>query len=226
MLVLSGPVLVADPPELAVQALENMESTNIDGWSYVVTTARHGKKTVERHDATKPDGSRWQLLLKNDQPPTADEIEEYLGAKRDQAERRKRRGGRDDDDDREISALVDASTIKLLSEDDARATYSFQMKIDDEEDRKFAQHVSCTMVVDKRKPHVERIEMKSNGEIKPATGVKISDFYTLMRFDLDEASGAILPRSITTRIEGRAFLVKSIDEDVRVSFTEYKGPVE
>jgi len=212
----------ADSSQLVEKAIENMEKTDIDGWSYTVTTSRSGKKTIERHDASKPDGARWQLLLKNDQTPTVDEIEEYLGAKHDQAERKKRRGK--DEKENEISAMVDTSSLKLLAEDSARATYSFRMKIDDEGDRKFADQVEGTLVVDKALPHVERLEMKSLDEIKPVTGVRISEFHVLMRFDHDKATGSILPRTIETTIKGRAFLVKTLDEEISVTFADYKRP--
>jgi hypothetical protein len=215
--------LHAESPRLVEKALENMESTDISDWSYTVTTSRHGKKTVERHDATKPEGSRWQLLLKSGETPTADEIAEYLSAKRDQAEQKKRRRGKNRGE-REISALVDASSVELLVEDDARATYSFRMKVEDKEDRKLAEHVRCTLVVDKALPHVERLEMLSTDEIKPAIGVKISRFHVLMRFDRDEVTGTVLPRRLLTTIKGRAFFVKSLDENIVVSFADYEKP--
>lgn len=221
---LGGVPLLAETPTLVEQAIANMEKTDIDDWSYTVTTSRSGKKTVERHDATKPEVSRWQLLLKNGESPTADEIAEYLAAKRDQAERRKRRG--QDEQDNEISAMVDSSSLKLLADEPTRATYSFRMKVDDKENGRIADHVESTLVVDKVLPHVERLEMKSTDEFKPMTGVKISEFRVLMRFDRDDVSGAILPRTIATTIKGRAFLVKSLDEDIVISFTDYKPPAK
>lgn len=222
MLLLFAPALRAEAPSLVERAIENMERTDIEDWSYVVTTSRGGRKTIERHDASKPEDARWQLLLKNGEPPTADELNEYLGAKRDQADRRKRRGP--EKGENEISGMVDTSSLELLAEDDLRATYSFRMKIDDEEDREFADHVEGTLVIDKALPHVERLEMRSIGEIKPATGVKISEFHVLMRFDHDVATGSILPLTIETTVKGRAFLVKKLDEDIAVSFTEYRKP--
>lgn len=221
---LGGVPLLAETPTLVEQAIENMEKTDIDDWSYTVTTSRSGKKTVERHDATKPEGSRWQLLLKNGESPTADEIAEYLAAKHDQAERRRRRG--QEERENEISAMVDPSSLTLLADEPTRATYSFRMKIDDENDRKFADHVESTLVVDKALPHIERLEMKSAEEFKPMTGVKISEFRVLMRFDRDPVSGAILPLTIATTIKGRAFLVKSLDEDIVISFTDYMPPTK
>jgi hypothetical protein len=214
--------LCADAPTLVERAIENMEKTDIDDWSYTVTTSRSGRKTIERHDASKPEGVRWQLLLKNGETPTADELSEYLGAKRDQAERRKRRGR--EERENEISGMVDTSSLELLAEDELRATYSFRMKVDDEDDRQFADQVQGTLVVDKTLPHVERLEMRSTGEIKPVTGVKISEFHVLMRFDHDAATGSILPLTIETTIKGRAFLVKTLDEDIAVSFTDYRRP--
>ncbi len=213
----------AQTDSLVEEALANMGEVDLDAWSYKVTTTREGKKTIERHDATKPETARWQLLMKNGESPTADELAEYAAAKNGQREQKKRRRKADGEND--IEQLIEPGSVTLLAENSTRATYSFKMKADDDEGREFAEHVQATLVIHKKIPYVERLEMQSTEEIKPAIGVKIAEFHMSMRFSHDSDSGTILPSTIATRIKGRAFLVKSIDEDISVVFSDYKGPV-
>lgn len=224
LLALLAPFASAQLPPLAEKALATMDNIELDEWSYVITTLREGRKTVERHDATRPENTRWQLLVKDDQSPTADELAEYTAAKNGQREARKRHGDKDDGKI-EIAELIDPGSVTLLSEDDTRATYNFRMKADDDEGREFAENVRGTLVVNKAIPYVERIEMQSTDEIRPVIGVKIAEFHMSMKFGHDPSSGAVLPGRITTRIKGRAFMIKKIDEDVSVVFSDYERPV-
>jgi hypothetical protein len=224
--ILAIALLVALPaagqlPPLVEQSIGTIEKIDVDAWSYTMTSIRGGKKTVERHDASKPQDGRWQLLLKNGESPTADEIEEYRKAKADQGERRKRRGRRDST---EVRGMIDPTSVSLVREDDARATYSFRMRAEDDEGRRIAEHVAGTLVVAKDVPYVERLEMRSSGEIKPMTGVRLDEFAMTLRFTHDAESGSTLPLSMTSRVKGRAFLVREIDEDISITYADYNRP--
>ena len=78
------------------------------------------------------------------------------------------------------------------------------------------------MVVNKEGAWVERFELASTDEIKPMTGVKVKEFNVKMLFRRDPATDEILPMSVVSRLRGRAFLVKSLDDDVVVSFCEFE----
>ena len=208
-------VSAAEPHPLALKALESFEELEIDNWSYTMTTTSKEGKRIERHVATNPVGERWDLVLTTGRKPNTKELEEYREEKAKDLERREERK-KDDDHD------VDLPSITLVSETPDKATFHFRPKGDDEEEEKFMEHVRGTLVVNKDGAWVERFELASTDEIKPMAGVKVKEFNVRMLFRRDPATDEILPVSVVSRLRGRAFLVKSLDDDVVVSFSEFE----
>lgn len=199
---------------LAVKALDDFEALEIDGWSYTVTTTSKNGKKVERHDATRSEGQRWTLVLLDGRNPSAPEQDEYRLEKAEQRKRREKGKNTRRTD-------VDRSTLRLVSETDHSVTFSFRPKTDGEADAMFMKEVWGTLVVNKDGGWVENFELASASEIRPMAGVKVTEFRLVMSFRRDPTSGSILPESIRSRVRGRAFVVKSLDDDTEVRFTGY-----
>ena len=215
VVLLGVPASSAEPHPLALKAVEKFEALEIDNWSYTMTTTSREGTKVERHVATSPERERWELLLTEGRKPSVKERDEYREEKAKSLERRKERR-KDGDQD------VERSTITLLAETPDKATFRFRPTADDEEDEKFMAHVRGTLVVNKDGAWVERFELASTDEIKPMAGVKVKEFNVRMLFERDSSTGDVLPLSVVSRLRGRAFLVKSLDDDVKVMFSDFE----
>ena len=217
LLLLVSASLVAAPHPLAVQALDRMDSIDNEGWSYTVTTRSKEGTKIERYDASKPEGARWTLVQKEGRAPKASELRKYQKEKADQAKRRKEDKSDDDQD-------VDRSTIRLISEDGESATFSFRLRSEGRLAAGFTDHISGTLLVSKAGGWPRSFELSSAGSFRPIPGVKVDEFRLAMNFRRDPQSGDILFNSIESRVRGRAFGVKSLDDDVVVSFSDFVRP--
>jgi len=78
------------------------------------------------------------------------------------------------------------------------------------------------MTIDKTIPYVDFVELRSIDDIRAATGIHLDRFEMTLRFTRHAPTGAIVPSLIRTKIHGRAFLIKEIDEDSEVVFSDFQ----
>ncbi len=210
--------LRGEAPPLAMKAIELLDATDEEAWSYTKTTTSRKETKVERHDATRPEGERWTLMLKDGRVPTAAERREYAQEKADALKRRKEKPETDDEQE------IDLDSIRLVGETGETATFAFRVGGGSGIASAFTKDVGGTLVVRKDGGWPERFTIAATKGIRPIPGVRIDEFRVVMTYRRDAASGSILPDSIESRVRGRVFLVKSIDDDTVVRFTEFERP--
>jgi hypothetical protein len=216
LLVVLHPSSAASHP-LAIAALERLDSVDNDAWSYTMTTRSKDGITIERHDAAAPTGERWTLLQKEGRAPTQKELLEH---RKERAERdaRRKKGERGDREE------VDRSSIRLVSEDDRAATFQFRVSSSGRMEEAFTKHILGTLVVNKDGSWAERFELTSTQPIRPIPGVNVREFRMAMTFLREAQSGEVRFETIESRIRGRAFGLKSLDDDRHIRFTDFRRP--
>lgn len=224
---ISLPAVAAQPelPPLVERALETMERSEQDGYAYTMKMSEPGKSSLAHFDPAKPAGKTWELLQKDGKAPTAKEVESF---RKERAEREKKRAEQKKEEkeksrggDKELRELIAPGSVQLISETSERASYRFRMRSDDEDEQAMVESIRGTLVVSKAGPHVESLDLASTGEMKPITGVKISEFHLRLTFFPPDAHGRALPATIQSKVKGRAMLVKKIDQDMSVTFSDY-----
>jgi hypothetical protein len=199
---------------IAEQALAEMDGTSIDGWAFTETMLVNGTEIVLRHEPTHPKGERWIVASVDGRAPTDKEIEKYT---------RHRDRDEEETDDGETSATIETDSLVLLEESASHLIYSFRPAPEKGgESDAFNEHVDGRLRIAKSGPFVETIEMRSRESFSPMIGVKIKQFSTLMTFAPVGESGDILPQRVEMRMEGRAMLVKKLDESVDTRFSDYR----
>jgi hypothetical protein len=211
-------------PPLVERALETMEQSDQEGYAFRMSKAEAGSTEVGFFDPAKPEGQTWRLLQKDGRAPSAKELEEF---RKERSEREKKRAEQKKESkakgkgDKELREMIALGSLQLISETAERASYHFRMSADDEDAKKFADSVRGTLVVSKVSPHVESLDLASTGEIKPMTGVKIAEFRLTLTFFPPDAYGQALPASVHSVVKGRAMLVKKLDQDATITFSDY-----
>lgn len=202
--------LAAPPRELAT-ALESFRSDPPRGWSFTQTTAAEGKSTVERSDAAKPEFERWSLLQKDGRAPTADDLQHYAEAR----SRRSRTGT--------APKIVDQfllEALEVVSDTAERVTYKCPLRPGEARDHT-ARSLRATIVVHKPTHTIESIELASIEAFSPTFGVTIAEMHTLMTYSLPRDATPSLPQKVSTAVKGRAFLFKSLDAEMTVTYSDY-----
>jgi hypothetical protein len=207
---LAAAAFAAPPAELA-KALETFRSDPPRGWSFTQTTTASGKSTIERYDAAKPEFDRWSLLQKDGRAPTATEIKEYAEAR----SRRSRTGT--------APSLVEQlvfDALETIGDSDERVTYRCPLRPGESRDQT-AIYLRATLVVHKPSHTIESVELANVEPFKPTFGVKIGKLKTTMTYSQPAGETPSLPQKVTTQVRGTAFILKSLDADMTVIYSDY-----
>lgn len=203
--------LEAVRPVLA-EALKTFRTEGPKGWSFTQTTEGDGHSRVERYNAARPEFDRWILLQQDGRAPTDDEARDY----REKLSRRSRGGTAP-----QLTDQLDLATLELVSDTAERATCRARLKAGETGDAT-ARHLLATLTLHKPSRTIEGFELASTAPFWPTLGVKIEMMKTTLSYSLpDETTPSLLQKS-ETRLRGRAFLVKSLDADMTVIFTDYE----
>jgi hypothetical protein len=171
--------------------------------------------------ATRPIHVRWQLLATDGASPTAKDLARYAKIQERREKEREERANRGEN---VLASMIEPGTLTLVRETATTSTWAFRMNASHAKAGRFAEHLRGEMLVDKTVPFVERVDLRSVHDISAATGIRLDRFEMTLRFAQHQPTGAIVPTSIRTRIHGRAFLLKEIDEDSEVVFSDFVSP--
>ena len=202
--------IAAVPPELT-EALQHFRAEPPPGWSFSLTTVGEGKSMVERCDAAKAEFDRWSLMQKDGRPPTPDEAREYA-----ESRSRRSRGGTAPN----VIEQLDLATLETIAGTAERTTFRARLKPGDAGDN-VAGFLRATIVLHKPSRTIESLELMSTGEFSPTFVVKIAEMTTRLTYRPPASDRPSLPDKVETRVRGRAFLFKSLDADLTVTFSDY-----
>ncbi len=202
----------AQPHAALETALKIFRTDGPKGWSFIQTTTSGEQSRVERFDAAQPEFARWTLLQVDGRTPTADESADY----HEKLSRRSRGGTAP-----RLTDQIDLATLDVAADSPDRTTYHARLKEGEDGDAT-ARFLTATVVLHKPTQTIESFEIASTGPFSPVLGVKIAEMKTTLSYSLPDDHRPSLLLKSTTRLRGRAFLLKSLDADMTVTFTDYE----
>jgi len=199
------------PPELD-RALKLFRAEGARGWAFVQTTESGGENMVEHYVPAKPEFSRWTLLKKENRQPTPAELKEY----QDRLSRRTSGSTAPN-----VKDQIDLASCECIHADETRAAYCFHLLPGASDDRSAA-HLTATFTLHKPTSTIERVELAAFEPFSPVFIVKITEAKTIMIYSLPDEHRPSLLQQITVHLRGRALWLKSLDEDMTVTYSEHK----
>ncbi len=199
------------PPEYA-EVLAAFRADGSKGWAFTQSTTASKQSLVEAFDPSKPDMRRWTLLKKDGKDPTEDELQDY----REKQTRRSRGNSAPD-----VTKQLDQASAEKISEDADRVVYRFRLNQGADDDTT-AEHLRSTFTFHKATRSIERVELANLEPFSPMFSVKIKEVRTVMQYSLPTDDRPSLLERISVRVRGRAMLVKSLDEDMEVVYSDYR----
>jgi len=196
------------------EALKTFRMEGPKGWSFTQTTRGDGHSRVERYNATQPEFERWTLIQEDGHAPTPDETQDY----REKQSRRSRGGTAP-----KLTDQLDLSTLQLASESPKRATLRCHLKPGEAGDAT-AKFLTATLILHKPTRTIESFELAADEPFSPTWGVKIAAMKTTLTYSVPDGARPSLLQESVTHLRGRAFLIKSLDADMNVTFTDYEFP--
>lgn len=201
-----------DYAALLAEASRSLDSFDGSHWVFTETIESSEGTFVGRHDGRLDENQRWTLLSVDDREPTDEERDEYLSEKRKD----------DDDDDGSIADMVNVGSMNLKDETESRWLFEFSPIGDDEDDSDFLEHVEGEIEISKNLRHISSIRLQSDKPFKPHFTVKISEFLTHLRFGSVANHSQIVPLQIKVKIKARALLVKGVEEESVITYSDYE----
>lgn len=193
------------------EALARFSSDAPRGWAYTLTTTRGEETSVERYDPSRPKGGEWTLLQRNGRAPTADEVERYLRYKASTTPPTARATFEKGD--------LDRSTFTLLREDANTAEYRGRFREDLKEP--LLSHLALDLKFAKQPAAVQSFTLRLADPFSPVLGVKMTELEVAMDFSPPADDRPSLPRASRSRFRGRLLFFKSIEEDLRITYSDF-----
>ncbi len=198
-------------PDL-LAALQTFRTEGPRGWSFTQTTESGDQRRVERFDPAQPEFTRWSLLELDGRAPTQDELHDY----RQKVTRRSSATNAP-----HLTHQFDLSTLELVTTSGDRTTWRCRLKPSEAGDAT-AEHLTATILFHAPTHTIESVEIASTEPFAPTLGVKITELKTTLTYSLPDGDRPSLLLKSTTRLRGRAFLLKSLDADMSVTFSNHQ----
>jgi len=195
-------------------AIAELNDRNRRNWAFTETSFDSDGEIVGRFDPRLPAGEGWTLLSIDGQSPSDAECMEYTADKGYD-------GTSDDDDNDGVNDIIEPGSLTLLEETEKFWLFSF-IPMEDEDDEGFFEHVDATVKIIKDGPYLAYLDMHSPKPFKLQFGVKINNFVTRLQFGPVAIGGPIGPQSIEIDFNVRAFLIKTISESVKITYSDYE----
>lgn len=199
------------PDELRT-ALKGFQAEGTRGWAFTQTTRGEGQSMVERFDPRMSEYKRWELQQKNGRAPTESESKTY-----NEVQTRHSRG----ETAPNVKDQIDDSTAEKTEDDGTRVRWKFRLKTTDKDDRSAA-HMTATFTLHRPTGTIEQVDLASFEPFSPVLGVKIDEARTQIQYTLPDGERPTLLRSITVRLRGRAWWLKSLDQDLTVEYSNFE----
>lgn len=208
---LAAAAAAAELPAYFNEALARFTSDAPRGWAYTLTTTRDGDTSVERYDPSRPKGGEWTLRRRNGRDATAEEIERYLRYKASSTPPTARATFEKGD--------LDRDTFELVREDATTAVFRGRFREDLKEP--LLAHLVLDLQIAKADPAVQSFTMRLIAPFTPALGVKMNELEVAMEFSPPTADQPSLPLASRSRFRGRLFFLKAIEEDLRITYSDF-----
>jgi hypothetical protein len=198
------------PPELTA-ALKDFRADGPKGWSFVQTTTSEEKSLVERFDPLGKNFLQWTLLKQDGRAPTPDEIEKYNQRKTTRSS---------NDTAPNVKDQIAEGSCEIVDETAERGIYRFNLNPVDDSD-KAARFMNVTFTLHRPTGTIERVELASTGPFSPVFFVSVKEARTVMDYSLPEDGHPSFLRSVQVKIRGRAMWIRSLDQDLSVTYSDY-----
>lgn len=199
-----------DLPDYFQRAFAQLGTDAPRGWAYTLRTTRDGAVSVERFDPSRPKGGEWTLLERDGRAPDADDLERYLRYKAANTPQTRATFEKGD---------VDLGSVVLAREDGDRA--EFQAIFRGDVSAPLLAHLALVLVIDKQAAVVERTELRLRAPFSSGLGMRMQELVVTTHYDPPVGDRPSLPRTTVSKFRGRMFFFVSVEEDLRVEFSDF-----
>lgn len=204
----------AQTPDYLRTALAHFNPNPPDGWAYALETNRNDQTMVEFFNPSRPPGGQWTLRQFQGRNPTADELEKYARSRPATGSGGTQANFKNED--------IEPGSLKLVEENDTRATFSATFREQSSGPDKMLGHLSLTLTVNKQPAYIERYVEELTEPYSPVLGVKMNQLRIEATFSPPDGDRPSLPVSLESHFTGRILLFSN-EEKLRLIYSEFRN---
>lgn len=202
------------PPTAFLDTLSAFRPEGPRGWGYDQTTTGDGKTRKERFDPSLPESQRWMLLSIDERAPDQRELQDYrrMKVQRSSLFHAPR-----------LQEQLDLRTAVVEEENESFMRVRLRLKPGDASDRT-AEHLSVEATWHKASHAILKICISNTEPFSPVLGISLHQTRTELHYSLPNATTPSLPQRHVITVRGRAYWIKSIDQDLLITFSNHRPP--
>ena len=211
-LLLTAAVAHAELPSQVSEALAGFTTDAPAGWAYTLTTRRGGEISVERYDPSAADGRRWTLLQHNGKSATPEEIDRYSRYRVTTNAMSPRATFRRGD--------INTSSLTLIGRtaEEEQYTCTFRSDVDDP----LLNRLELRLWIAVQPTRITRYSLHLLTPYSPILGMKVENLEVTVTLSPPGSDRSPLPLTSHSIFHGRFLLLKSVDEEVEVSYSAFE----
>ena len=221
LLAVAGGTQTFDSKALLTDALAREASSDPRDFRFQETRHDEGQQWISLYD---PNGDpQWTLTAVDGLSPDQEQLKtaEQWRSPPDKKDKESSKSSL-------LGKMIDPDQAELVEVNEQQAIYRFTPVGESEDDQKLFRHLHGRLYIDLGDKFIVRVVMNNEESFKLMTGVRFDRFEMEMEFamhdDLIIGQSLVLPKLLRTDVKGRAFLVKSIDEQSQIVFDQYQAP--
>lgn len=202
--------LASDLPAYLQQALAHFNPVIPPEWAYTITTVRGSESSVERFDPSLPVERQWTLVQRNNRPASPEDSARSNSYRTSTSANPHAAFNRND---------IDLDSLQLISEGQEHALFRTRFREDIKDP--LLHQLELQLSVSKSRATVEQFHLVLMAPYSPVLTVKMLELRVDTSLSHPTADRPALPIRVDSRFRGRIFLFKSIEEDVRTSYSDF-----
>ncbi len=199
---------IPDPIELAFANMRDHQAAQC-GFSRMFHDG--DTSTIERFD---PESGAWALLEIDGHVPDAKALKKY-------SKDRKKRVSRTLPTNLDFDDLAIAGSYKWVEDSDPMAVYEFTPAAASDDDKAITEALIGKLVVNKDQRSVTYFEISNVEPFSPQVGVKVNSMYQKIVYRWLEDQQVFVIGAVAINMQGKAFGLKKISQDVEVTYADF-----
>ncbi len=195
-------------------ALDELSSQRLDHWRFSAIERTNSQVLRMVYHPVRNNVGRIELVSINGREPTAKESDRFAKS------HPPRMAGESSQHGYALGDLITPDTLQWHSSEDGIDTFHFTPRFAFAGITRSDYPMKGTLRFDSQSRQLISFDIRTTTSFRPKRGTRVDQFYLTIDFDA-HANGTLLTQRIRTRLEGKAFWLFTLIQDIEIFFYDY-----
>lgn len=213
-LVIAKPISASTDVDIVNTALNELNSQRLDHWRFSAIERTHSQVLRMVYHPVRNNVGRIELISINGREPTAKESDRFAKS------HPPRMAGESSQHGYALHDLITPDSLQWDSSEDGIDTFHFTPRFAFAGISRSDYPMQGTLRFDRQSRQLSSFDIRTTTTFHPKRGTQVDQFYLTIDFE-PHANGTLLTRRIRTRLEGKAFWLFTLIQDIEIFFYDY-----